>query len=291
MLDSLKRFKSNYAARDWSDFFPILDSVIHAIEVSAELVRYQQYTVDLSAQQNRINQLFASPLLMVPATYEGHAITFVRFGNLFAKCDRGANSKFEGSVVIYEMQHPEQLDQGLLQQIVYKKQGNDFMHSGINEHLGLKRLINVPIGPQITGNCSWANVEAAIPTMLLLLLAQQPQYRDDYTRAMKDALSLFDAWSNWDKDRALDECIGSFAHDNKTRNAAKAILLAAVLFQTCEYTDDKNIARAEKILSVLTKPEFEPYLRNYIEVYHNKRWTEAGENLMHLFDMVAPWHS
>lgn len=286
--DSLLRFRKNYAARRLTYLFPHIDKIISALDIAAELIRYQQYTIDLTEHEDRINQLLSQPLLIIPATYQGHAITFVRYGNIFAKCDRGANSQFEGSVVIYRITQPENLTTGLLRQIVYKKQKDEFMHSGINERLGLERVMNLPVGPQITGNCSWANVEAAIPTMLFMSLLTDKNYKSEVKRAMRDAINFYEQWREWDKDRALDECIQSFTDSDEVRQASKAIILAAVLFQTCEYTDIKNIQRAEKILSILSKKEFHPYLENYVKVYYKKKWTEAGENLMHLFDMVAP---
>lgn len=286
--NSLARFIKNFSARKFSGLTKKIKTIVQSLDVASELIRYQQYTIDLKQYEQRINYLFHTPLLLIPATYQGHAITFVRYGDLFAKVDRGANSQFEGSVVIYRMRRPQALTPAMLHQIVYTKQSDDFMHSGINQQLGLVRVMNLPIGPQITGNCSWANVEGAVPTMLFMLLMSDPTYRSDMYDCIAQSLEFYDAWREWDKDRALDECIQNFGHDEKIRNASKAVLLAATLFQTCEYSDIKNIERAERILSVLAKNQFSQYIENYVKVYYKKKWSEAGENLMHLFDMVAP---
>lgn len=286
--ESVKRYKINFSAKHLKDYFDKIEIIIKSLTVASELVRYQQYTVDLRKQENRINQLLQAPLLLIPATYRGHAITFIKLGNLFAKCDRGVNSKFEGSVVIYKITKPKKSTTKLFKKILYQKQSDEFMHLGINKFLGLERILNLPIGPQITGNCSWANVEAAIPTMLFFLLATEQTEKTNIGLCAKKALTFYEEWREWDKDRALDECIQSFDDSKEMRNASKAILLATILFQTCNYEDIRNIARAEKILSILKDEEFKDYLETYVRIYYKDKWSEAGENLMHLFDIVSP---
>ena len=47
-----------------------------------------------------------------------------------------------------------------------------FVHKKINRILGLKSLIQLPLSSQISGNCSWANVEASMPSAYLLLILE-----------------------------------------------------------------------------------------------------------------------
>ena len=46
--------------------------------------------------------------------------------------------------------------------------------------------------------------------------------------------------------------------------------------------------RAEKVMNVLSKKKFAYVLKSYINVYHKQYKTEAGENLIHLLDIVQP---
>jgi len=285
--DSLDRFIRNFSARHLQAYFGKIHKICQCLQTAGELIKYQHYTIKIDKHANKIDKLLNQPFLLIPATYQGHAITFIKCGNLFAKCDRGANSRFEGSVVIYKVGNPQNLNPGFLRQIIFKKQTDDFMHADINEYLGLTKVIELPIGAQVTGNCSWANVEAAIPTMLLLLLITDKRRKPDMHQCINEALDFYHEWREWDKDRALDECIQGFQDDNEMRNASKAITLASLLFQTCNYTDDKHLLRAEKILRILSQKQYHSYLESYIKIYHKDRWTEAGENLMHLFDMIG----
>ena len=49
-------------------------------------------------------------LLIIPVGYEGHAITFVRLGNIWVKCDRREDSRLYDNVVFYQMTRPELYD-------------------------------------------------------------------------------------------------------------------------------------------------------------------------------------
>lgn len=75
----------------------------------------------------------------------------------------------------------------------------------INQQLGLLPFAQMPISSQISGNCSWANVQAVVPVAYSMQeLTSVENFKPDV------ALSLYDEWVEWDKDRALDECIQRF---------------------------------------------------------------------------------
>ena len=63
----------------------------------------------------RMRQILNSPMLILPAASRGHALGFVRYGPLWAKIDRGENSLKEGSVNIYQITYPEEINQRFFQ--------------------------------------------------------------------------------------------------------------------------------------------------------------------------------
>lgn len=283
---SLQLYQKNYAAKNLHEYFNDFAEVITSLQIATELIQYQQYTTNLLKHQKRIDRLLRHEPLIIPAGYQGHAISFVKFGNYFAKCDRGANSEFEATVVIYEMTRPERFDSEFVKSIVYRKNDDNYIHRGINEYLGLETIAQLPLAKQRTGNCSWANVEASIPTLLAFLLSERMQWPE----ACDKAMSLYEQWREWDKDRALEECIQSIKHANKYRRAAKAAQLMSVLFQSCHYEDQKDIRRAEKILDILyeDEPAYKCVLNSYLLTYVKENDTPEGRNLMHILDLAHP---
>jgi len=283
IMDSLYRYRRNFAAKHLRIFFRNIQKITKSLSIASELIRYQQYMVDVKKHVERIDVLMNNDLLMIPTAYMGHAITFVTYGSLFAKCDRGENSKFEGPVVIYEITKPHALTNELLKAIIYEEMTDHFMHSEINEILGLKPVMNLPLAPQESGNCSWANVEASIPTMLFLLLLGEGI---DVEMAKDQAMLFFHEWREWDKDRALDECVQEIKYVNKARKASKVAILGSILFQQCDYMDERDLKRAEKIMSVLGRKAYTCILNSFKKTYVEENKTAGGKNLEHLLESV-----
>ena len=57
---------------------------------------------------------------MLPAAYKGHAITFVHYGGLWAKCDRGVG-KIADTVLVSEIGNPYAANKSLYKTILYKQ--------------------------------------------------------------------------------------------------------------------------------------------------------------------------
>jgi hypothetical protein len=286
LLNALEHYRNHYAARTYRDYLPLIKQAAAAMQIASELSKYKHYLTDYGQHDTTINQLLEAPLLVLPVGYEGHAITFVRMGRYLAHCDRGEHSKRAGSTNIYYMRKPHLFNRNFIKQLIYKKQSRQFINEGIIETLGLELLHKLPIESQLTGNCSWANVEAAFPTMMFLLLRQaNPQEKP--AALQKLAMDIFHHWREWNKDIALNECIQSFYQASPTRKTTKAAILAAILFQRCRYNNKKDIKRAEKILPVLTTPEYTYVLKSYIHAYWQHNKTAEGENLMKLLDLCG----
>lgn len=279
LKDSLRRFISSYSTRHLREHFPFLHVIMDALTDAAELLQLQHQPMLSKEHYARISELLKTPMQIFPAASRGHALGFVRFGQWWAKIDRGENSLQEGSVNIYKITRPEELNVNFLQNFLYKKQSRRYFHQQINQILGLVPVAKIPIASQISGNCSWANIQAIIPVAYAM---QDLEATKSFNP--NPALNLYDEWIEWDKDRALDECIQRFYLANPQRKASIAAMLGGVLFQACNYSKPKHIERAEKILNVLMLPDYYYILESYLEEYCVKRLTAKGNNLLKILD-------
>lgn len=277
--DSLRRFTSSYSTKQLRHHFPYVYTVMDAFTVADELLQLQHHAALNENHYSRLEHLIKSPMLILPAASRGHALGFIRYHNWWAKIDRGENSLKEGSVNIYQITRPEEFNVKFLQEFLYKKQSRRYYHQMINQRLGLVPFAQIPISSQIAGNCSWANMQALVPVGYAL---QQLTISEPFSYS--DALSLYDSWVEWDKDRALDESIQRFYLANQLRKASYASMMAAVLFQSCDDSNSVHLVRAEKILTILTLPDYYYILQSYLDTYCIKQLTRKGNNLLKLLD-------
>jgi hypothetical protein len=284
--NSIERYQNNFSARHLRSYFNYLKKIIKSFVIASELLKYQKYTIDIRHYENNINAMLNNQLLLLPIAYEGHAITFIKYANLLVRCDRGAYSKVDGTVAIYQLGKPERFSIDFIKKLLFDKQSKEFVNDGIKQYLGLTLVEQLPVEAQLIGNCSWANVEAVIPAMLFLLQLQPSNTQRDLQGYKAAALSFYHDWLIWDKEIALNECIKSFMHvsTSKARKASKAAILGAVLFQKCNYHSPRDLEKAEKILKILAIPEYQYILQSYVKVYWKDRQTRAGRNLAQLMD-------
>jgi hypothetical protein len=276
--DSLRRFISSYSTRHLREYFPKIHLIMDGFGHAAEMLQFQHQPKLHEPELRRLDELLKEPLLILPAASRGHALCFIRYHQWWAKIDRGENSLKEGSVNIYKITRPELIDNNFLQEFLYKKQNRRFFHQAINQHLGLIPLVKMPISSQISGNCSWANVQSVVP-VAYALFDLNPDAFDG-----RIAMNLYNEWVEWDKDRALDECIQRFYLASPERKASLAAMLGGVLFQACNYKKKADVDRAEKILNILTLPDYYYVLKSYLQEYCVKRLTKRGNNLLKILD-------
>lgn len=277
--DALRRFISSYSTRHLREYFPLAHGIINAFTIAEELLRYQHLPFLSKEQLQRLRQLVNEPMLILPAASRGHAMGFVRYGSWWAKIDRGENSLKEGSVNIYKITNPISFDTNFLQHFLYKKQDRRYFHQVINQQLGLIPVGKMPISSQISGNCSWANIQAIVPVAYAIQELDKSSYFD-----INPAMAFYDEWVEWDKERAIDECIQRFYLANPMRKASLTAMLGGVLFQACNYENKRHLEMAEKILRVLTLPDYQYVLKSYLEEYCIKRLTKKGNNLLKILD-------
>jgi hypothetical protein len=277
--DSLRRFTSSFSTKHLRHHFPYVYTVMDAFTVADELLQLQHQVSLNNTHHERLAHLIKSPLLILPAASRGHALGFIRYQQWWAKIDRGENSLKEGSVNIYRITRPDGFNVRFLYDFLYKKQSREYFHQVINQQLGLVPFATIPISSQISGNCSWANMQALVPVAYVM---QQITTKENFSYT--DGIDIYDEWVEWDKDRALDECVQRFYLASPVRKASYASMLAAVLFQSCDDQKNLHVKRADKILTILTLPDYYYILQSYLDIYCIKRLTRKGNNLLKLLD-------
>lgn len=280
--DSLSQFQNHFAARQLRRYAGLSQFIVEIMRRAGELIKYQQYRVDLNKYHDKIDAIIAQDPLLIPVGYEGHAITFIKRGNIWVKCDRREDSRLYDNIMFYHVRNPEALTPDFIKSLIYVKQTSEFINQELDEILGLEPITELKVNAQISGNCTWANVEAAIPAIFFLVMMQMSNDNQAIAYYKTLALNFFQRWREWNKDRALHLCIQSFEDGDAIRKASKAEILAAVLFQSCDYNNSADTSRIETILSILLNSPYEYILRNYLRVYYYQGYTEEGKRFSEL---------
>jgi Ankyrin repeats (3 copies) len=284
---SLQELVHHYSGRSFKQYFPYIAKVIQALIVAQELRMLRHRNVDLQEADPKINALLRKyPFLILPVTFEGHAITFVTLGAFFAHCDRGERSQTHDAVTIYQCLMPSQLNSAFLKKLLFQRQRKEFINIDLHRQLQLTPISSIPTRSQISGNCSWANVEASIPTLLYMLM-KEANTAISAEQVQDTAVAFYEAWREWDKDRALDLCLEHFKEGSRPRKVSKANIMAAILFQACEPQNPIHHKRAEKILRILTEKPFDAILATYVQIYCKDLTVPQGKNLATLLQQCG----
>jgi len=286
---SLFDFCRNFGGKHLRQYFPKFQQIIEGLHKAAELTKYQHYLVKEEKYERQIDELLTQVPLVIPIACDGHAICFIQYKNLLVRCDRGEFGRNHGTIIVYKMKDPRLLDKSFIKNLLYKRQSQYFIDESLPELLKLQPVMDLPLSVQISGNCSWANVEAVMPAlMFLLLLEDTPGKAIHVDSSKKLALHIYEEWIKWDKNRALHFCIESFySANNAARKASKAALLAAILFQRCNYNDRQDRQKAEKILAILTLPDYVYILKSYVTVFSQDRDNPRFQNLAAFLDEMG----
>lgn len=282
IADSLTQFQNHYAARQLRRYAGLAQFIVEILDRSAILMKYQQYRVDKNQHRAEIERILAQEPLLIPVGYEGHAITFIKYGHFWVKCDRREDSRLYDNIMFYTIGRPAEANQQLFKTMLYQRLDDDFVNHQLDHLLELQPLTELKIAAQISGNCSWANVEAVVPAIFFLILMQMDAKPESLNHYKELALNFYKRWREWNKDRALDFCIQSYESGDTIRQACKAEVLAAILFQRCDPRNAADHERIERILSILIKSPYEYILRNYLRVYYYESYTEEGKRFAEL---------
>ncbi|CAM4460383.1 MAG: hypothetical protein LEGION0398_MBIBDBAK_00893 [Legionellaceae bacterium] len=284
IFQSLRYYQRSYANKKAREYVIEFEQIRDTFSRAIQLIHYQHYLINIEEYAKTIDDLLNHEIVLLPIANEGHAITLIKYGNFWVKCDRGANSKIEGSVILYRINNTNRCNTAFLKKLFYEVHTRKYIQRGINQELNLEPLLTLPLPSQLIGNCSWANMESTIPALLFLLLLKKTQNPKEIKQQQENALSFYNKWQRWDQDRALNECIQSFYHANAPRKATKAAIVAHILFQKCRYSKLIDLERAGKILSILKEPSYLYILKSYMKIYGKNKNDEMGNNLRQILD-------
>lgn len=276
---SLEQFTQNYAAKTMQPYFPMIHRLIAALRQAAALIHYQQYLTDRQQHHKKIDALLREELLILPVVFNGHTIAMIRYQDQLVIIDRRARqAKTLYGICVYKLTKPKALTSSLLQHLLYEKKTDEYIYERLPKLLGLKLVSRLLIEPQLSGNCSWANLAATIPAVLYLIDPEAPKksiidHEDHWS------LIVYRYWREWDKERAIHYCLNSFDKASPARKASIASALAAILYQRLSYQDDHHVTLARRILKILRTEAYAYILENYLNFYWRERRTKAGENL------------
>jgi len=282
VYDALTQFHTHFAGRQMRRYAGVANIIANIIKNAEQLIKLDQYRVDINKHMKTIDAIVKEEPLLLPVAYEGHAITFIRLGEIWVKCDRREDSRKYDNITFYRIDQPDRLTPDFFKSMIYVHQSDEFINEELDYYLGLKPLTELKVEAQISGNCSWANVEASIPALFFLLISQIDNDPNTLEKRKSQALHFFHGWREWNKKRALDYCIQRFHEGDAIRKACNAEILVAILFQRCNINDTADAPRIESILRVLLNSRYEYLFQNYLHTYYYKRPTEEGKRFYDL---------
>lgn len=288
ILRTLVTFFNSDVGKSYSAYSMVIQKIIRTLKDAATLVQYKYTMEGTQGHDETIKELLNKDLMVIPVSYEGHAITFAKFGKVFTKCDRGVKHIVD-TVIAYFVGNPYALNASFLKDLMYNNKNNEYINTEIKKILRLDPFATLPARYQLSGNCSWANVEASVPAMMFMLMFRGDVNNRGEIAALKNSImSYYDTWVEWDKDRVLDECIRDIAEQgDRAHKTAKASILGTILLQRCSPRNAKEIKRAKKILNVLTLPDYNFILKGYVRVYCTKAAGDIGRDFTELLKICG----
>ncbi|MGD9591901.1 MAG: Dot/Icm T4SS effector AnkH/LegA3 [Candidatus Berkiella sp.] len=284
--ESLERFMQSYVAHRMNIHSNELKIIIKSFENASQLREFKHFSKNVDQNMQTIKQLMDIDLLLLPVSYKGHAINFIKHGDFLAKCDRGVN-KMTDPIVINTVGRPSLLNTQFYKKLLYEKHTERYMKHDIYQILNLRTYAKLPIKHQITGNCSWANTESSVPTMLYMLLHDKIKDPRKVNALVGDIMAFYYAWLEWDKDRALEDWLLDFDKISFLRQKSKATLIGAVLFQACHPSKPRDIERAKKILAILSRKEFQYIVRSYANIFVRANKSSQGQSFHQMIEQCG----
>lgn len=286
---SLSDYRANFSARKWQKQFHVVSLILGALQRASQLVRFQHYQIDYQKHMEKMTPLMEADPLIIPVAQEGHALALIRAGNLLAMCDRATyedQSDDEDRIKIFYMNKPWKLTPEFIAELIYVKQHMPLFRKMLPVNLGLQEIATMPLHAQITGNCSWANIEACIPTLFYMTCMNDHGKTGEKLRKEKQiAMHLFHDWETWDQTRSLDYFIENFATADAKRKATIAEILCAVLFQACSASNKEDEMRIKKIVPILKTKGLEYIAESYLSAYWQQQKTPMGDNFKKMLKM------
>ena len=263
----LNEFRNHFAARTYKKESENFKIILNALRNASRLLEKQNYLIQIERYQQQIDSWLAVNPLILPVAFDGHAIILIKFDNYLIRCDRGAFGAEHGAVIFYRIGRASSFNKQLCKDLLYRRQGREFVDRTLINRLALTSEMVLDLPLQVTGNCSWANVEAVLPSLLLALKLRKSGSLAAANKQLKqEVLDFYHYWLTWHRERELLFCIQSMESANIGRQVTKAALLATILVQTCQAQTTSDRGKIARILKVLNDPRFTPALASYVKI-------------------------
>jgi hypothetical protein len=156
MSHSLNLYTYHIDGQIFKHLFPQVYQISDALNRGFRLRQFRHHIHKHTDNLSRVRGLLDHDLIILPITYDGHAISMVFLNDLFAKCDRGEQSQIEEPIGIHRIRNMPAVNKDYFYHLLYDKL-DKFLHFEIYKHLKLGHVAALPTHSQIVGNCSWAN--------------------------------------------------------------------------------------------------------------------------------------
>lgn len=281
---SLFEFQNNFAARSLQHWFGAISLIISCLGAGLKLLKRDHYLTEHNKQVQAIEEFLQNDSFILPLNQQGHALSLVKHGQLVAIIDRAQDSPPNNRIPIYFLNRPAQLNIELLFALVFERQSVKSIHQALKKRLALQEVDSLEIADQRMGNCSWANIEAAVPVMKLMMNFNDRQSKAEKESLRADCLELLYRWQQWGRERTLTSVIRDFKTASPARRACMAALFAGIIFQRCHAANDQDFALATRMLPYLLKKEYTYLIDSYKQFYIYNQSTEAGANFLEIID-------
>ena len=283
-IDSLHDYILNFAARHQRFHFKELKILKQMMVNAQDLIVYQDYLMDRNKYQREIRESLNTDKLILPVNSEGHLLCLIRYENYLVICDRRREDEFLNGIMIFRMRNPIEFNVKLCEFLLYEKKPLDYIYKRLPQILKLEEVSRMMIEPQMSGNCSWANIEACLPIVLKLVkdsdnLPSVIDYDDT-------CVQVFRHWRKWDQERALHFFLSDFESAPIGRQAMIAALSAAIVFQRCDVRRKADVRLAMRLSDTFNRPEFQYLIESYRATYLHRENTAAGQNFENILQLL-----
>ena len=288
MIASLSDYLVNYAARKTQkDFFDDLSYIAALMKDAQSLLKYSNHLIKRATYRADIKNIVESDHCLLPVTCAGHYISLIRWNQYLAICDRRKTGELLNGIMIYRMTKPQAWQHSLCDYLLYEKKEPEYIENELPKILGLVPVTRIMIAPQMTGNCSWANLEASILALLFLSREKMSDWQDKVVDETHPTVVQYRHWRDWDKERALQFMTQDFESCDMKRQAMLASVFVSIVFQRCSAKKPADVRLAKRLAAYFHRPEFLYLEQSYRSVYVNRVSTAAGRNFDDLLRMVT----
>lgn len=292
IISSLSDYLVNYAARKTQkDFIEDMSYIVGLMKDAQSLLKYSNHLIKRATYRTEIKRIVESNHCLLPVTCAGHYISLIRWNQYLAICDRRKTGEFLNGIMIYQMTKPQAWQHSLCDYLLYEKKEPEYIENEFPKILGLVPVTRIMIAPQMTGNCSWANLEAGILASLFLLREKVDDWQDKVVDQTHATVAQYRHWRDWDKERALQFMTQDFELCGIKRQAMLASVFVAIVFQRCSAKKPADVRLARRLAAYFHRPEFLYLEQSYRSVYVNRVLTSAGRNFDDLLRMVTDFGS